>query len=371
MTQLADAKILAANRIFAGLSETMLDAIALELEVMQCAPEQVIFREGDKGDCMYLVSEGAVCISKKGRLGNQEILGFIEAGNFFGEMALIDGHERSAQASAAGNGAMLARMDEAAFHRILQNAPTSLHMNFLRSVVERLRGVNSHFITELTRSERMSTVGTMANTIIHDLRNPIQVIRSCSDVMERRINEPLVGEMTRMINKSVANMMDMIQELLDFARGQSNVALKKVSVQTLFEELDLRVVGLIPGKIPLIKEVDCTADVMVDLGRFVRLLVNLVKNAVDAMPNGGVLWLGARQEGNRVIFKVSDTGCGIPEDLQVRIFEPFVTHGKAKGTGLGLAIVKSVVESHGGSISLQSSAGIGTTFEITLPLAAA
>jgi signal transduction histidine kinase len=234
-------------------------------------------------------------------------------------------------------------------------------MNFLRSVVERLRGVNSHFITELTRSERMSTVGTMANTIIHDLRNPIQVIRSCSDVLERRIREPLVGEMTRMINKSVANMMDMIQELLDFARGQSNVALKKVSIQALFEELDLRVVGLIPGKIPLIKEVDCTADVMVDL----------VKNAVDAMPNGGVLWVGARQEGSRVIFKVSDTGCGIPEELQARIFEPFVTHGKAKGTGLGLAIVKSVVDSHGGTISLQSSAGVGTTFEITLPLAPA
>ncbi len=348
-----------------------MEAIALELDVIHCGPEQIIFREGDAGDCMYLVSEGAVRISKKGRMGNQETLGYIEAGNFFGEMALIDGHERSAQASAAGDGAVLARMDEPAFHNILQNAPTSLHMNFLRSVVERLRGVNSHFITELTRAERMSTVGTMANTIIHDLRNPIQVIRSCSDVMEKRIAEPLVGEMTRMINKSVANMMDMIQELLDFARGQSNVALRKVNVAALFEELDMRLVGLISSKIPLIKEADCTADVMVDTGRFVRLLVNLVKNAVDAMPDGGVLWLGARQEGDRVIFKVSDTGCGIPEELQARIFEPFVTHGKAKGTGLGLAIVKSVVESHNGSISLQSSAGIGTTFEITLPVAAA
>ncbi len=68
---------------------------------------------------------------------------------------------------------------------------------------------------------------------------------------------------------------------------------------------------------------------------------------------------------------MSDTGCGIPEELQARIFEPFVTHGKAKGTGPGLAIVKSVVDSLGGSISRQSSAGGGTTFEITLPVAAA
>ena len=87
------------------------------------------------------------------------------------------------------------------------------------------------------------------------------------------------------------------------------------------------------------------------------------------MPKGGILWLGVRTEGDRIIYKVGDTGCGIPAEMQPRIFEPFITHGKSKGTGLGLAIVKSVVESHGGTISLHSKPGIGTTFEISLPVA--
>lgn len=116
-------------------------------------------------------------------------------------------------------------------------------------------------------------------------------------------------------------------------------------------------------------EDDCSDVVQIDVGRFGRVILNLVKNAVEAMKNGGIIWVGARREGAHVIFKVGDTGCGIPAALQARIFEPFITHGKSGGTGLGLAIVKSVVESHGGTISLHSKEGIGTTFEISLPIA--
>jgi two-component system sensor histidine kinase ResE len=89
------------------------------------------------------------------------------------------------------------------------------------------------------------------------------------------------------------------------------------------------------------------------------------------MSQGGILWLTLKNVEGGVLFRVMDTGTGIPEELLPRIFEPFVTHGKSKGTGLGLAIVKSVVEAHRGTISVQSKAGTGTTFEITLPVAEA
>lgn len=112
-------------------------------------------------------------------------------------------------------------------------------------------------------------------------------------------------------------------------------------------------------------------EILIDVGRFGRVILNLVKNAVEAMKNGGIIWVGVRREGEHVIFKVGDTGCGIPAALQARIFEPFITHGKSSGTGLGLAIVKSVVDSHNGTISLHSKEGIGTTFEISLPVAKA
>jgi signal transduction histidine kinase len=107
--------------------------------------------------------------------------------------------------------------------------------------------------------------------------------------------------------------------------------------------------------------------VRVDLGRFVRVLLNLIKNSVEAMPKGGVLRLELLQLENTAIFRVADTGGGIPPELLPKIFEPFVTYGKSKGTGLGMAIVKSVVEAHGGIIEIRSKVGVGTTVEITLP----
>ena len=99
----------------------------------------------------------------------------------------------------------------------------------------------------------------------------------------------------------------------------------------------------------------------------VRVLLNLIKNSIEAMPKGGVLRLGLRQEDERAIFLVADTGHGIPAELLPRIFEPFVTNGKSQGTGLGLAIARSVIEAHGGTIRAAAQAGHGACFCIHLP----
>jgi signal transduction histidine kinase len=260
-------------------------------------------------------------------------------------------------------------VDHKTFDRILSRAPSSLHMNFLRSVVERLRSVNSTFIHELMRAERLSTVGSMANSIIHDLKNPMMVIRSCSDLIKLRSNDPGIGNFIGLINKSVDKMADMAQELLDFARGESSLQLKRVTASAVVSEMDGELRSLVPTTIHLVREDDCRAEVIVDCGRFARVLLNLVKNAVEAMPQGGILFVTLKDLGDRVLFRIMDTGSGIPDELIPRIFEPFVTHGKSKGTGLGLAIVKSVVESHRGTISVQSKMGVGTTFEIIIPSA--
>ena len=107
---------------------------------------------------------------------------------------------------------------------------------------------------------------------------------------------------------------------------------------------------------------------MVDAGRFARVLLNLVRNAVDAMPQGGILRLSVQQGADaQVVFQVRDTGVGIADDLMARLFEPFVTHGKSKGTGLGLAIAKHVVQRHGGELRIQSQVGKGSTFMLVLP----
>jgi len=127
---------LANNRIFEGIETDLLEQIAPSVHVVQLAEGEVIFREGDPGDLLYLVGEGSVRISKSGRGGEQETLGVIQPGNFFGEMALLDGQPRSAMATAVGN-TLLGTVDEPAFQHILELAPSRLHMNFLRSEIGR------------------------------------------------------------------------------------------------------------------------------------------------------------------------------------------------------------------------------------------
>ena len=362
----AEPEALAQNRLFAGIPTALMTDIGADVDLLHFDADDVIFHEGEPGDCLFLVVSGTVRISKMGRGGKQETLGLIQPGNFFGEMALIDGQPRSAQATAAAS-TVLGKIDSGAFERILENAPRDLHMNFLRSVVERLRGINSHFITELMRSERLSLVGTMANSIIHDLKNPIQAIQSCSELIAMRSSDPDVVKFTEIMLKGVGQMTDMLQELLDYARGQSSLHLKPRLPKTVFAEFDSLLVRLLPKNVHLLREIHFCDEINVDVGRFVRVLLNLAKNAIEAMPSGGVLRLNLRQTGACAVFSVADTGCGIPPDLQAKIFEPFVTFGKSKGTGLGMAIAKSVVESHGGSISLSSKPDIGTTVEISIP----
>lgn len=357
------------NRLFEGLPPESLSELASDIALLQFEPDEVIFHEGDPGDCLYLVTEGSVRISKIGRGGKQETLDLMREGNFFGEMALIDGLPRSAQAAAAER-AVLGRIDQQAFDRILERAPRRLLQNFLRLVVERLRGVNAHYITEIMRAERLSLVGTMANSIIHDLKNPIHCIRSATEILSMKAPAPELSDFYHIINRASDNMLDMIQELLDYARGTSSVQLQRKPAGAVLVELDIQLSQLIPPGVELTREgLNCETPVLVDVGRFARMLLNLVKNSVEAMPGGGMIWLSASEHDSQVSFRVSDTGCGIDPSMQAKIFEPFVTFGKSKGTGLGMAIVKSVVDAHNGKIKLTSQVGVGTSIEITIPKA--
>ena len=354
------------NRLFDGVSPDVLGDIAPHIGVAQFAENDIVFREGEPGDVLYLVGKGSVRISKAGRGGQQETLGFIGPGNFFGEMALLDNQPRSAMATAA-EPTVLGLMDDAAFQRILEIAPSRLHMNFLHSVTERLRNVNSHFISEIMRNERLSLVGTMANSIIHDLKNPIHIVRYCSHFIAKDSKDARVREMTKMIDSAMDGMVALTQELLDYARGSTSFTLKSVSIWRLLDELNEQALRILPSKdVEFIKNISYEGEVQVDLHRFSRMLCNIVKNAREAMPDGGILTLATEQVDREVVMRISDTGTGIPPELLPKLFEPFVTFGKSTGTGLGLAIAKSIVEGHGGKISISSRVGSGTTVEIRL-----
>ncbi len=361
---------LARNRLFEGIEPDLLQEIAGGVNVMRMAPGQVIFNEGDAGNALYLVGEGSVKISKSGRGGQQETLGFIESGNFFGEMALLVGQPRSAMAT-ANESTLLGAVDDKTFQQILELAPSRLHMNFLRSVSERLRQVNSHFISEVMRSERLSLVGAMANSIIHDLKNPMCIVRSCSEMIASESSDPRVRELTKMTDKAVEGMLAMSQELLDYARGSTSLKRQTITIWRLLDELNQQCLQLLPGaNVQLVKRISYEGAVDVDLGRFTRVLCNLIKNAREAMPDGGILKLSIDLVHEQVVIRISDTGCGIPAEVLSKLFEPFVTHGKSHGTGLGMAIAKSVIEAHRGKIAVGTIEGRGTTVDIRIPASA-
>jgi signal transduction histidine kinase len=96
-------------------------------------------------------------------------------------------------------------------------------------------------------------------------------------------------------------------------------------------------------------------------------VINLARNAAEAMPNGGTFTIAAWKDGERIVLSFADTGAGIPDQIRDKLFEPFVTQGKRDGTGLGLAIVKQVIEAHGGEVHFESTPGKGTTFTLSLP----
>lgn len=355
------------NRLFAEIPPALVTRVTELITTKTYEPEEVIIREGDTGECLFLVGEGSVRISKKGRGGRQETLTYIMPGDFFGEMSLVDRQPRSAQATAAEH-TVLGCVSPEALQKALDLAPESLALNFIRTVVHRLRNTDSLFINEMMRTERLSLVGLMSNTIIHDFLNPMSVILCANDFMQHKCGNAGCMRMTQLIKKSVEQMMSMAQELLAFSRGTATLALEPVPIARLLSELDEQALSDLGATgIRVEKEITFDGELTIDLHRFLRMLLNLVKNAKEAMPDGGLLRLTVRPDGEDVIFQLRDTGVGMPPQLMGKMFEPFQSHGKQYGTGLGMAVAKSVAEAHHGQISVQSELGKGTTLTIRIP----
>lgn len=356
------------NHLLSGISLADYAQIEPKIHVVQCAPGEVIFEEDDPGDCLYLIAQGSVKISKKGRGGQQETLAFLMEHDFFGEMALIDRGRRSAQAATVGH-AVLGHVDRETWDLLLRVAPHEVLSNFTKSVTKRLRNNNQHFIEEMMRNERLSLLGTTISSIVHDMNNPIGCILGACAAIQSTVQDELTHQMARLIRDAVGKMDTMTRELIDFSRGKTELRLQFVHVGDLFEALQPDLAKCRPF-IDVQTEILYDGQIQIDRHRLLRVFGNLIRNAREAMNTEGpnYLRLSVKKMDSVVRFEVADSGCGIPGDLLPRIFEPFLTHGKANGTGLGLAISKAVVEAHHGSISVSSSIE-GTTFQIDLPLA--
>jgi signal transduction histidine kinase len=218
------------------------------------------------------------------------------------------------------------------------------------------------------RSERLTSIGRLLSQVIHDFKSPMSVISGYTQLMADSDDRQVRAEYSEEILKQFDVLTAMQREVLEFARGERAIFVRKVYLNKFFSDvrrqLELEVKGL---PIELVFEVDTKLVARFDEGRLARVVHNLARNAIEAMAEaGGVLTIGARMDGEELLIYVKDTGPGIPQEIAGQLFQSFVTMGKAGGTGLGLAIVKKIVEEHRGSVSVASSSD-GATFELRLP----
>jgi signal transduction histidine kinase len=334
---------LALNALFKGVSPSVLVVAESVTDLVHFSAHETIFEQGAPGDYLYLVIGGSVRIRKHTAEGPAESVFQLRAGEFFGDMALFDPAGRSAEAQAIER-SVLGRIDYQGLEQLLQVAPIELHRNLLQNAIRRLRDADRHFFKAMIKAERLSLLGTMLGTMIHDFRNPMSVIMGATDILEERFPEPEVHRWTGKIHRAAVQMREMAEEVLEFSRGTLTLRREPVTIARLLAMLDEQILDQLPRLgIEVVREVAYEGRLSIDPNRFARLLVNLIKNSTEAMPHGGVLRIAVRRTDDVLTVAVSDTGCGIPPEVLPTIFEPFVTYGKAGGTGLGMAIVKSVV----------------------------
>ena len=221
---------------------------------------------------------------------------------------------------------------------------------------------------ELEKASRLAAIGQMLSGVVHDLKNPIAVINGYVQLMARSDDAARRDEYAATIKRQFEALNQMTRELLNYARGEKNLIRRKVFVPNFFDELkELLQQELRPRGVELIIDLAYREEMVVDAGKFQRLVLNLARNACDSMPQGGTFTVQSRLDGPDIVLSFGDTGSGIPVGIRDRLFEDFVTEGKKHGTGLGLAIVKKIVEEHGGTITFESALNSGTTFTLRIP----
>lgn len=227
---------------------------------------------------------------------------------------------------------------------------------------------------QLLRSQRLESIGTLASGIAHDLNNILSPILMAVQLLQMKSHEEQMQKVLHTLESNVKRGANLLKQLLSFARGIEG---KKTIVQV--KQLVLEIEQIVQQTFP--KSIICQTNipenlwyVFGDITQLHQVLMNLVINARDAMPHGGVIKITAEnvvltaQGGHYISLCIEDTGLGIPRKIQKQIFEPFFsTKEVGKGTGLGLSTALSIIDNHGGFINVQSEEGKGTQFLVYLP----
>jgi PAS domain S-box-containing protein len=219
----------------------------------------------------------------------------------------------------------------------------------------------------LLKSQRMAAIGELAAMVGHDLRNPLTGITGATYYLNKKLGPKTnkkEREMLQLIEQEIGHADKIINDLLEYSK-EIRLELTQTGAKSITEDA-LKSVK-IPNKIRVLNSTKQTPRIELDAKQMRRVLVNLIRNAVDAMPSGGTLRITSRESNDNLELIIADTGEGMTSETLERLWSPLYTT-KSKGIGLGLPTVKRLVEAHGGSITVETKPSKGSTFTVTLPL---
>jgi signal transduction histidine kinase len=222
---------------------------------------------------------------------------------------------------------------------------------------------------ELIRQERISTIGRLSSSIVHDLRNPLAAIYGGSELLvDSEIAPPQLKRLASNIYRASRHIQELLQDLVNVGRGRTDGAeichLREIaaaacdSVASTADAQGVRVR----------LDISDAIELPLERARVERVFANLMGNALEAMPTGGEICIGAAMDAATVTVRVADTGPGISPEIHEQLFQPFVTSGKRNGLGLGLALSRQTILDHGGDMWAESEPGHGARFCFRLPL---
>lgn len=250
--------------------------------------------------------------------------------------------------------------------------------NFSNLDVELLDSISTHvalalqnadLVEQLLKTERVSSLGKMANFLIEDIKKPILISKRYAEHLKSKEMDQDISQIVEMLLDELNNITDLIQATSNYSAEPALVKSTYVNLNETLDDLSGRINSYVRSMSCKIEK-EYVKDVLVNLNLkdFYQSFKHIIKNSCEAMPHGGEIQLKTKIDEKNVVIIFNDKGTGIPESLWDKIFEPFMSYGKKNGPGLGLTVTKKIIEEHGGSIKVNSYIGIGTSVIVTLPI---
>ncbi|HWR59561.1 MAG TPA: ATP-binding protein [Thermodesulfovibrionales bacterium] len=229
---------------------------------------------------------------------------------------------------------------------------------------ERLKDEQEHLI----QSTKLAAIGELASNVAHEINTPLTSIIGFTELIRDETNLNIIRDKLSIIEKESMRARYIVRELLRFARKRP-LEIVEIDINEAIRDIRPLIEAQVKAnRVTLNETYGELPGIKGDPNQLKQVFINLVNNAISAMPDGGTLGIVTSSDGDDVMVRIKDTGQGIPERIRARIFEPFFSTKKDKGTGLGLPISFRIIQDHGGRIDVESREGQGSTFTVYLPI---